>query len=50
MNEIDFKIEKAKVLNGFREILLTVNNDVELSTLINYHFFKNHGESNALKK
>lgn len=50
MNEIDFQIEKAKVLNGFREILLTVKDDVELSTFNQLSLlFKNHGEEVILR-
>lgn len=50
MNEIDFKIEKAKVLNSFREILTIVKNDVDLSTFQQLALlFNNHGEEVILR-
>jgi plasmid maintenance system antidote protein VapI len=50
MNEIDFQIEKAKVLNSFREILTTVKNDVDLSSFQQLALlFNNHGEEVILR-
>jgi plasmid maintenance system antidote protein VapI len=45
MNEIEFQIEKAKVLDGFREILAYIQKDYELNTFQQIVLlFKNHGD------